>query len=122
MMKERSWMVIFCRLRRGGDDGKKQTGRTRDSRARSLHFLSMFGPLGLSLAPYVRSSRILSRWLKPIAAWYVNIAGYRRMGFKYDDLRSCPPFSTRVYKLAHIVTLQSLRNAPTSRGSDLDHI
>ncbi|KAH9977192.1 cytochrome b-c1 complex subunit 7 [Lactifluus volemus] len=45
-----------------------------------------FGPLGPSLAPYVRSSRTLSKWLKPIANWYANLAGYRRMGLLYDDL------------------------------------
>jgi len=44
------------------------------------------GPLGISLAPYVRSSKTLSRWIQPIAIWYTNLAGYRRMGFKYDDL------------------------------------
>ncbi|KAF8201480.1 cytochrome b-c1 complex subunit 7 [Pholiota molesta] len=46
----------------------------------------MFGPLGLSLAPYVNSSRTLSRWVKPIAIWYSDVAGYRKYGFKYDDL------------------------------------
>jgi len=42
--------------------------------------------LGLSLAPYINSSRTLSRWVKPIATWYSNAAGYRKYGFKYDDL------------------------------------
>ncbi|KAJ8515536.1 hypothetical protein ONZ45_g7051 [Pleurotus djamor] len=46
----------------------------------------MFGPLGLSLAPQIKASRTLSKYLKPVAAWYANLAGYRRMGFKYDDL------------------------------------
>lgn len=46
----------------------------------------MFGPLGLSLAPYINSSRTLSRWVKPIATWYSDVAGYRKYGFKYDDL------------------------------------
>ncbi|KAF8270347.1 cytochrome b-c1 complex subunit 7 [Lactarius quietus] len=46
----------------------------------------MFGPLGLSLAPYVRSSRTLSKWLKPVATWYANLSGYRRVGLVYDDL------------------------------------
>ena len=50
----------------------------------------VFGPLGLSLAPYVRSSRTLSKWLKPIASWYANLAGYRKMGLLYDDLRASP--------------------------------
>jgi ubiquinol-cytochrome c reductase subunit 7 len=46
----------------------------------------MLGALGFSLAPYVRSSRTLSRWIKPVATWYANLAGYRHLGFKYDDL------------------------------------
>ncbi|KAN0141333.1 Cytochrome b-c1 complex subunit 7 [Lactarius tabidus] len=46
----------------------------------------MFGPLGPSLAPYVRSSRTLSNLLKPVATWYANLAGYRRVGLVYDDL------------------------------------
>jgi Ubiquinol-cytochrome C reductase complex 14kD subunit len=50
----------------------------------------MFGPLGLSFAPYVRSSRYIYNWIKPIATWYANLAGYRKMGFKYDDLREHP--------------------------------
>ncbi|KDQ59478.1 hypothetical protein JAAARDRAFT_33049 [Jaapia argillacea MUCL 33604] len=46
----------------------------------------MFGPLGYSLAPTVRSSRTLHKYLKPVADWYANLAGYRKMGLKYDDL------------------------------------
>ncbi|TFK72535.1 14 kDa subunit of cytochrome bd ubiquinol oxidase [Pluteus cervinus] len=46
----------------------------------------MFGPLGLSLAPYVKSSRTLSKWIQPIASWYADASGYRKYGFKYDDL------------------------------------
>ncbi|KAF8162974.1 cytochrome b-c1 complex subunit 7 [Crassisporium funariophilum] len=46
----------------------------------------MFGPLGVSLAPYVQSSRTLSKWITPIATWYANAAGYRKYGFRYDDL------------------------------------
>jgi len=46
----------------------------------------MFGPLSVSFAPYVKSSRTLLNWLKPVATWYTNAAGYRKYGFKYDDL------------------------------------
>ncbi|KAI0262900.1 cytochrome b-c1 complex subunit 7 [Gloeopeniophorella convolvens] len=46
----------------------------------------MFGPLGLSLAPYIRSSRTLSKALQPVAAWYANLSGYRKVGLIYDDL------------------------------------
>ncbi|KAF8514040.1 cytochrome b-c1 complex subunit 7, partial [Gautieria morchelliformis] len=46
----------------------------------------MFGPLGLSLAPYIKQSRFWNRILTPFAKWYADAAGYRRMGLKYDDL------------------------------------
>ncbi|KAF8892621.1 ubiquinol-cytochrome C reductase complex 14kD subunit-domain-containing protein [Infundibulicybe gibba] len=46
----------------------------------------LFGPLGASLAPYVSSSRTLLGWIKPVANWYANASGYRKYGFKYDDL------------------------------------
>ncbi|KAI0043567.1 cytochrome bd ubiquinol oxidase subunit [Auriscalpium vulgare] len=46
----------------------------------------MPGPLGVSLAPYVRSSRSLYKFLKPVANWYANLSGYRKLGFHYDDL------------------------------------
>ncbi|RDB24153.1 Cytochrome b-c1 complex subunit 7 [Hypsizygus marmoreus] len=46
----------------------------------------MVGPLSISLAPYVKASRTLSTWIKPIANWYANASGYRKYGFKYDDL------------------------------------
>ncbi|KAF8136275.1 cytochrome b-c1 complex subunit 7, partial [Boletus edulis] len=43
--------------------------------------------LGPSLAPYVRSSRSLKKFVTPIAHWYAGLMGYRRMGLKYDDLQ-----------------------------------
>ncbi|KAH7930885.1 14 kDa subunit of cytochrome bd ubiquinol oxidase [Leucogyrophana mollusca] len=43
--------------------------------------------LGPSLAPYIRSSRTLRKWVKPVATWYADLMGYRRMGLKYDDLQ-----------------------------------
>ncbi|EIM90466.1 cytochrome bd ubiquinol oxidase subunit [Stereum hirsutum FP-91666 SS1] len=46
----------------------------------------MFGPLGFSLAPIVRKSPTLLSWTKPFANWYVDKMGYRKVGFKYDDL------------------------------------
>ncbi|KAI0287899.1 cytochrome b-c1 complex subunit 7 [Russula brevipes] len=54
----------------------------------TIHLLitMVTGPLGLTLAPYVRTSRTFSKWLKPIAHWYANLSGYRRMGLLYDDL------------------------------------
>jgi hypothetical protein len=52
-----------------------------------LSTMTIFGPLSLSFAPYVKSSRTLSKWVTPIAQWYVNVSGYRKMGLRYDDLR-----------------------------------
>ncbi|KAF8638494.1 hypothetical protein AX16_010477 [Volvariella volvacea WC 439] len=46
----------------------------------------LFGPLGLSFAPYIERSRTLYKYVKPIANWYANASGYRKYGFKYDDL------------------------------------
>jgi ubiquinol-cytochrome c reductase subunit 7 len=42
--------------------------------------------LGPSLAPKVLASKSLSSWVTPLATWYANLAGYRKYGFKYDDL------------------------------------
>jgi len=48
--------------------------------------MTIFGPLGPSLATYVRSSKTLYGWLKPVSLWYANLAGYRKRGLTYDDL------------------------------------
>jgi ubiquinol-cytochrome c reductase subunit 7 len=50
----------------------------------------MFGPLGPTLAPQIRRSRTLYAWLRPIAKWYIDVSGYRKMGLTYDDLRARP--------------------------------
>jgi len=39
-----------------------------------------------SLAPYIIKRPWLTRWLKPLANWYTNAAGYRRLGLRADDL------------------------------------
>jgi hypothetical protein len=57
----------------------------------SPQYYKMFGPLGATLAPCVQSSRTLSKWITPIAHWYANAAGWRKYGFKYDDL--CAPLN-----------------------------
>ncbi|EPT05878.1 cytochrome bd ubiquinol oxidase [Fomitopsis schrenkii] len=44
------------------------------------------GPLGPSLAPAILKNRGLYRWVKPIANWYADLSGYRKVGYKYDDL------------------------------------
>lgn len=48
--------------------------------------MPFYGPLGFSLAPQIRRSKTLYRWIKPVADWYAHIAGYRQMGLRYDDL------------------------------------
>ena len=57
--------------------------------------MTIFGPLGASLAPAIRKNRSLYAWVKPVADWYANASGYRKVGLKYDDLRTClrAPFS-----------------------------
>ena len=75
----------------------------------------MFGPLSLSFAPYVKSSRTLLKWIKPIATWYTNAAGYRKYGFKYDDLRTFDIHSSFTHLL---ICEQLLRNAQMYRGYD----
>ncbi|KAG6828669.1 hypothetical protein H0H92_007084 [Tricholoma furcatifolium] len=46
----------------------------------------LFGPLSLSFASQVKSSKALYKIVKPIANWYAQASGYRQLGFKYDDL------------------------------------
>lgn len=55
--------------------------------------MTLFGPLGPSLAPWVRSFKGIRRLVKSHADWYANIAGYRKLGLKYDDLCECNPRS-----------------------------
>ncbi|KAF7295103.1 Ubiquinol-cytochrome-c reductase complex subunit 6 [Mycena indigotica] len=42
--------------------------------------------LGISLAPYIRSSPTLTKIFTPIANWYAGGALYRQYGLLYDDL------------------------------------
>ncbi|GAD95584.1 cytochrome b-c1 complex subunit 7 [Paecilomyces variotii No. 5] len=39
-----------------------------------------------SLANYIVKRPALTRFLMPIAEWYTNASGYRRLGLRYDDL------------------------------------
>ncbi|KAI0670609.1 ubiquinol-cytochrome-c reductase complex subunit 6 [Trametes maxima] len=48
--------------------------------------MTVLGPLGPSLAPAIRKNRTLYQWLRPVADWYANAAGHRKVGLKYDDL------------------------------------
>ncbi|CAK5264286.1 unnamed protein product [Mycena citricolor] len=47
---------------------------------------AMAGPLGLSFAPYIRSSPTLSKIFAPAAKWYAGGSLYRQYGLLYDDL------------------------------------
>ncbi|OAV96188.1 hypothetical protein PTTG_03425 [Puccinia triticina 1-1 BBBD Race 1] len=42
--------------------------------------------LGTSFVQQIRANKPLYRFLKPIATWYANLAGYRKFGLRYDDL------------------------------------
>jgi len=47
----------------------------------------MAGPaLGISLAPFIRSSPTLSKLFNPVAQWYASGSLYRQYGLLYDDL------------------------------------
>ncbi|KAJ7694159.1 cytochrome b-c1 complex subunit 7 [Mycena rosella] len=46
----------------------------------------MAGPLGLSLAPLIRSSPLLTKIFTPAAQWYAGGSLYRQYGLLYDDL------------------------------------
>ncbi|KAL4873137.1 hypothetical protein BDV12DRAFT_192632 [Aspergillus spectabilis] len=39
-----------------------------------------------SLANYIAKRPYLKRWMTPIANWYVDAAGYRKLGLRIDDL------------------------------------
>ncbi|KAL2852796.1 cytochrome b-c1 complex subunit 7 [Aspergillus pseudoustus] len=39
-----------------------------------------------SLTNFVVKRPWLKRWMQPIASWYVDAAGYRRLGLRADDL------------------------------------
>jgi ubiquinol-cytochrome c reductase subunit 7 len=37
-----------------------------------------------SLAPFILKRPWLQKWVQPLANWYVNAAGYRQLGLRYD--------------------------------------
>ncbi|KAJ5747815.1 uncharacterized protein N7511_009511 [Penicillium nucicola] len=39
-----------------------------------------------SFANYIVKRPLLKRWMQPLANWYTDAAGYRRLGLKFDDL------------------------------------
>ncbi|KAL4934765.1 hypothetical protein BDV06DRAFT_229484 [Aspergillus oleicola] len=39
-----------------------------------------------SLANFIVKRPALRRWIQPIANWYVDAAGYRKLGLRHDDL------------------------------------
>ncbi|PLN75809.1 ubiquinol-cytochrome c reductase complex 14 kDa protein [Aspergillus taichungensis] len=39
-----------------------------------------------SLASYIAKRPMLKRWMMPIANWYTDAAGYRKLGLRADDL------------------------------------
>lgn len=86
--------AIKCRSHRCHTE--PNTSRAVSSRSRTANratystpAMVLAGPLGPSLAPTIRKSRTLYRWIKPVADWYADLAGYRKVGYKYDDLRTC---------------------------------
>lgn len=39
-----------------------------------------------SVAKFVMKRSWLNSWMKPLANWYTNVAGYRQLGLRADDL------------------------------------
>ncbi|BDD56361.1 Cytochrome b-c1 complex subunit 7 [Monascus purpureus] len=39
-----------------------------------------------ALTNYIVKRPLLKRWLTPIANWYTDAAGYRKLGLRFDDL------------------------------------
>lgn len=39
-----------------------------------------------SIANYIAKRPFLRRWMQPIANWYVDAAGYRKLGLRYTTL------------------------------------
>jgi len=83
--------------------------------------------LGPSLAPYVRSSRSLKKLVTPVAHWYADLMGYRRMGLKYDDLRACCIFvpSSRLtlfLEMEELPEVQRVRRARIGRLLDRERV
>jgi hypothetical protein len=58
------------------DDGRPVQGTCSDTIS-STHIMSQ-----PSLAPFVSKRPFLSRLLTPFANWYVNAAGYRKLGLR----------------------------------------
>ena len=36
-----------------------------------------------SLAQYIKGRPSLAKWITPVANWYANAAGYRKLGLRY---------------------------------------
>ncbi|OGE50259.1 hypothetical protein PENARI_c017G00334 [Penicillium arizonense] len=49
-----------------------------------------------SFASYIVKRPLLKRWMQPLANWYTDAAGYRKLGLKFDDL--IPEESVNVQK------------------------
>ncbi|KAL5363658.1 cytochrome b-c1 complex subunit 7 [Aspergillus floccosus] len=52
-----------------------------------------------SLTSYIVKRPWLKNWMMPLANWYADAAGYRRLGLKFDDL--IPEESETVQKAIH---------------------
>ena len=39
-----------------------------------------------SLANFIRKRPALLRWIQPIADWYADAAGYRKLGLRYGSI------------------------------------
>ena len=75
------------------------------------------GPLGITLAPYIYRRPALLKALTPFAQAYINWSGYRKIGLRYDDLRTHVSRTYSIVLIARAVpfTLQSLKSVQMFR-------
>jgi ubiquinol-cytochrome C reductase complex subunit VI len=59
-------------------------GRTQSFISTRSHDSNMSQP---SLAGYIVKRPWLKRWVMPLANWYANAAGYRKLGLRYEQLQ-----------------------------------
>jgi hypothetical protein len=55
-----------------------------------------------SLAPFILKRPWLQRWMKPLSEWYLDNAGYRKLGLRYVltfFLRGVGNFGKRIWSI-----------------------
>lgn len=71
------------------DDGLTPEAASRRPTVQTLLFITFTQLITAkmsqpSLAQYIIKKPALAKWMAPIANWYANAAGYRKLGLRYD--------------------------------------